>query len=107
MLMAVAKDIRQFLAVLMVILIAFTYSFFLLLKDSVIEPGVDSTFEQVPISFIAVFDMMYGSFDLEYFRKAPNPLLAITHFILFMVIVPTVMLNALIAIMSDTFERVQ
>ena len=45
MLMAVAKDIRQFLAVLMVILIAFTYSFFLLLKDSVIEPGVDSTFE--------------------------------------------------------------
>jgi hypothetical protein len=54
-----------------------------------------------------VFDMMFGSFDLQYFRKASNPPLVIAHFVLFMVIVPTVMLNALIAIMGDTFARVK
>jgi hypothetical protein len=42
------------------------YSFHLLLKDDVLEPGVNNEYEQVPMSFIAVFEMMFGAFDLMY-----------------------------------------
>ena len=46
------------------------------------------------------FNMMFGEFDIDYFKTAPaSPMVAILLFVAFMVVVPTVMLNALIAIM--------
>ena len=44
--------------------------------------------------------MMFGVFEVEWFQTAPtSPLFALGLFVAFMIIVPTVMLNALIAIM--------
>ena len=51
------------------------------------------------MSFVNVFDMVLGAFDIETFRKAPYWMLSVSFFILFMVFVNIVMLNALIAIM--------
>lgn len=50
-------------------------------------------------SGIAVFDMSLGDFNIDTFRHAPYPGVAVTTFAVFMFIVPTVMMNALIAIM--------
>eukprot|EP01047_Picozoa_sp_COSAG01_P036347 COSAG01_NODE_2837_length_6993_cov_3.425733_3_plen_1408_part_00 len=125
MLVEVTSDIGNFLVVLGVILAGFAVAFFHLLRDSTQRAvssssgsGVateatptdlesDSEYSTLPISFVLVYDMMLGAFDISTFRMAPESLLAIILFMLFMLIVPTVMLNALIAIMGDTFERVQ
>ena len=54
---------------------------------------------QTTMSFVNVFDMVLGAFDIETFRTAPYWMLSISFFISFMVFVNIVMLNALIAIM--------
>ena len=54
---------------------------------------------QTTMSFVNVFDMMLGAFDIETFRTAPYWMLSVSFFMLFMVFVNIVMLNALIAIM--------
>eukprot|EP01046_Picozoa_sp_COSAG06_P067300 COSAG06_NODE_17384_length_944_cov_1.416568_1_plen_229_part_01 len=48
-----------------------------------------------------------GDFDVDVFRLASNWFIAVPLFVTFIVMVPIVMLNSLIALMSDTFERVQ
>ena len=47
--------------------------------------------------------MMFGEFDLEQFRA--SPLIGTALFVVFMIIVPTVMLNALIAIMVRAINQ--
>ena len=54
---------------------------------------------QTTMSFVNVFDMTLGAFDIETFRTAPYWMLSVSFFMLFMVFVNIVMLNALIAIM--------
>ena len=106
------------------ILCRFAYAFFLLLQDSplgypttsnstvaqVREPlctllfGLSVLSQRLPcvqttMSFVNVFDMTLGAFDIETFRTAPYWMLSVSFFMLFMVFVNIVMLNALIAIM--------
>lgn len=52
----------MFLVVMLVILFAFSYAFHLLLKDSAVGAHVQNTFETVPLSLLAVFEMMFGAF---------------------------------------------
>ena len=47
--------------------------------------------------------MMFGEFDLEQLRA--SPLIGTALFVVFMIIVPTVMLNALIAIMVRAINQ--
>eukprot|EP01047_Picozoa_sp_COSAG01_P075609 COSAG01_NODE_13008_length_1650_cov_1.055448_2_plen_132_part_01 len=49
--------------------------------------------------------MMLGGFDMTPFRNSPTPFLAVFVFIVFMGITAVILLNAVIAIMSSTFER--
>ena len=51
------------------------------------------------MSFVSVFDVMMGDFSVVTFKHGRYWLLPVSFFILFMLGVPTVMLNALIAIM--------
>ena len=55
------------------------------------------------MSFVSVFDVMMGDFDVFTFKHGRYWLLPVSFFILFMLGVPTVMLNALIAIMVSCF----
>lgn len=61
------------------------------------------------MSFIAVHNMMYGDFDMAHFDNYhgwKSWILTLCMFVIFMLMVPTVMFNALIAIMGDTYGRV-
>ena len=55
------------------------------------------------MSFVSVFDVMMGDFSVVTFKHGRYWLLPVSFFILFMLGVPTVMLNALIAIMVSCF----
>jgi hypothetical protein len=105
MLSAIVLDTTPFLVVLVVLMIGFAFAFFMLQRG---QKQNDSLFVSFPGSSLAVFDMgIMGDFDVDVFRLAPNWFIGVPLFVIFIVMVPIVMLNSLIAIMSDTFERVQ
>jgi hypothetical protein len=105
MLSAIVLDTTPFLVVLLVLMIGFAFAFFMLQRG---QKQNDSLFVSFPGSSLAVFDMgIMGDFDVDVFRLAPNWFIGVPLFVIFIVMVPIVMLNSLIAIMSDTFERVQ
>jgi hypothetical protein len=105
MLSAIVLDTTPFLVVLLVLMIGFAFAFFMLQRG---QKHDDSLFVSFPGSSLAVFDMgIMGDFDVDVFRLAPNWYIGVPFFVTFIVMVPIVMLNSLIAIMSDTFERVQ
>ena len=132
---------KDFLVVLMVILVMYMYVFQMLLNapsgPSVNDPLPGSgdnemgfplapmafdhapynssdfrsglSFEEGVMSFITVHNMMYGAFDMSHFDNyhgVRSWVLTLLMFVGFMLMVPTVMFNALIAIMGDTYGRV-
>jgi hypothetical protein len=107
MLEAIIKDCVDFMVLLATVLASFGYAFHLLLKHVILTEDQPSEFAQVPESLTTVYEMMNGAFDIAYFRQSHFWYIAVPLFVIFMLVVPTVMLNALIAIMGDTFEKVQ
>merc|ERR1711871_707500 len=101
MLGAIALDTMPFLLVLLILLVGFSFAFYMLQRD---QSNKDSVFVSLPGSVLGVFDMgIMGDFDVDVFRLASNWFIAVPLFATFIVMVPIVMLNSLIAIMSDTF----
>jgi len=104
MIKEVIKDMFAFLIVMLIVLAAFTHCF-MLLSDNNDE---DSRFVgkgNVFMSFIFVFQMALGAFDTEKFGNNQVWLVRFV-FILAMVFLMIVLLNLLIAIISETFSRV-
>ena len=133
MLFSIISDIKTFIVILLLILFAFGAAFHLILRrnndhfgdhlhinvadgsvgGSTSKPGQSTDadgmvmYDDTVLAFVAVYDMMYGAFDIENFSNAPVfPAVAIVNFLIFMLLVPTVMLNALIAFMNGTYERI-
>ena len=129
MLKMIVVDMAPFLIVLVVVLLAFAFSLHLMLRHDLSPPDnpsgleEDTMFDHTVTSIFGVIGMMFGDFDPGDFRQAlsdshigfgrdeNNPgaaawfsLIDLTFFLL---IVPLVMLNALIAIMGDTYDRVK
>ncbi len=89
-------------------------SLLLLLKRQCRDSGADSTCES-PRDANSVFRMMFdmvntllfGSGDLETLEHTDYFGLVVAIFIISMIVLPIVLLNLLIAIMSDKFENIQ
>ncbi len=133
MLKMIIVDMAPFLIVLVVVLLAFGFSFHLMLRHDLEPPEKpngeveDTMFDSFFTSIFAVLGMMFGAFELAEFREAlsdshigfgrdednsnamhgPVSWFSLIDLTFFLLIVPLVMLNALIAIMSDTYQRVQ
>ena len=74
MLVTIVSDAAPFGVILLIFMVAFAYAFFQLLTTSGFNNDESSVFSHecvgiFPISFVAVFDMMFGAFELEYFRQ--------------------------------------
>jgi hypothetical protein len=93
MLSKVVWDAKGFVLILLVVILAFSSSFFLL-----------STFEDPSESVFGTFTVMLGEFYLDdgKFQDGGSRFF----FFVFVALVMIIMLNLLIAIISDTFERV-
>lgn len=132
MLKMIIVDMAPFLIVLAVVLVAFAISFHLMLRHDLEPPDrpngeeEETMFDNTVTSVFGVLGMMFGAFELNDFREAmsdahigfgrhegggeysgPASWLSLIDLTFFLLIVPLVMLNALIAIMSDTYDRVK
>jgi hypothetical protein len=84
---------------------AFAYAFFLLLGDVKED---DTKFADSPgLSLVQAYAMMLGAFDLRFFADSPYHGIALMLFVAFTLAVMIIMLNALIAIMGDTYDKVK
>lgn len=74
MLGTTVQDIRGFVVILGILLVAFAYAFFMLLSTPDSDADEHSVFSHdwigvFPISFLAVYEMMFGTFHLDWFRE--------------------------------------
>ena len=96
----IVVDMTSFVIVLIIILACFSLVFFLLLRDTAAD---EARFSTVSDSFITSYAMVFGNFDALWFLDADTGGMVTTLFTLFMFVISVVMLNALIAIMSETY----
>ena len=99
MIIEIAHDMKYFFVVLMMAVMAFANAFFVL---TVNQPNVTAL---VPYSFVFSYRMGLGDFATDEFGTKDEVLLWVLWF-LNTLLINIMLLNLLIAIMGDTFERV-
>ena len=102
MMTQIISDMRPFLALQIVLLVGFTTSFSRLLAKG------DDNFKSWS-SFLTGYDMLLGNWDIDQFIGASDVTsnAALIAGSLYMFLVPIVTMNLLIAIMSDSYDRVR
>ena len=107
MIFEIVWDMRYFLLSLTSIMIGFGVAFFVLFRHDHESSDVKDNFGRVDQTLIRMFAMMLGDFDVEVFYESNRAYIALPLFILYMIIMMIVLLNLLIAIMGDSFDRVK
>eukprot|EP00210_Caulerpa_lentillifera_P009189 g8761.t1 len=125
---AIAKEIVYFLMLSLMIMFGFAMAFQVLYRhvgsssineDKNCEPcnqtttndtddkydAMHTAFGTFQKSFFTVFGYTFGEFDLEILYNAPRPITALMLFVLYVVIIAIILLNMLIALMSEKFTR--
>jgi|JI10StandDraft_1071094.scaffolds.fasta_scaffold1200537_1 hypothetical protein len=104
MIIEIWLDIRYFVVVLMLAILAFANSFYILSRNSMDsdEPFSGST---LPLSFIYSWKMGTGDFDTTQFATKDETLIWVLWF-LNTLIINIIFFNLVVALMGDTFERV-
>ncbi|XP_067932842.1 transient receptor potential cation channel subfamily V member 5-like [Watersipora subatra] len=100
----ITKDLLPFLVIVAVVFIAFALSFHNMFK-TIINDDVQ-TFYTVFGSLMALFQFTLGEFEYDEFKKTSTPWLTMIVFVIFMLMMPILLLNMLIAMMSSTFYEV-
>lgn len=103
MIIEIISDMRYFVLVLMLAVLAFGNSFYILGRNDTNSPSfAGSTF---PLAFIMSWRMGTGDFDTTTFSTRDEVLIWILWF-LNTLIINIIFFNLVIALMGDTFERV-
>ncbi|XP_078596506.1 transient receptor potential cation channel subfamily V member 5-like isoform X1 [Branchiostoma floridae x Branchiostoma japonicum] len=97
----IAGDMARFGIIYCTFIITFAPAFWIMFRDKPTEK-FDSEFG----SLMTLFQMTLGEFDYPVFNLAEFPALAKLLFVVFMMLVPIMLLNMLIAMMSNTFQEV-
>ena len=100
MIIEIAHDMKYFFVVLMLAVVAFANAFYIL---TVNQPSVDAL---VPYSFVFSYRMGLGDFDTDSFGETKDEILLWVLWFVNTLLINIMLLNLLIAIMGDTFERV-
>ena len=102
MIIEISLDMRYFVLVLFIACIGFANSFFILARSDGDEP---ITGDNIFRAFIFAYRMGLGDFDTDGFETRDEALIYVLWFLNTLVVL-IVLLNLLIAIMGDTFDRV-
>ena len=105
MIIEIVIDMKYFLCVLIISAWAFGNSFWILGRNSSPENG-NFAGEEITDGFIFSYRMILGDFQVDGFGTKDEQILWIL-FLLNTIILTVVLLNLVIAIMGDTFDRVQ
>jgi hypothetical protein len=106
MILRICSDMRWFLLILLIVMIAFAIPFYIQLHEQLEDYTANYVFQ-------TMFAMMLGGFELKnddeeyFFNEAIHPSLTWALFVLYMSAVMIVMLNLLIALMSDSYAAVK
>lgn len=115
MIIEITRDMLPFLLVMGVLIVGFSGSFYILFTPPPDEGGRSGAaadlapgFDNYQATLLSTFLMLFGEFDIDAFKEStPNSAMAILLFCVYMVLGMVVLLNMLIAIMGDTFDRVK
>jgi len=106
------QDMGAFVLIILIVLAGFSTGFFLLYMQPAFMGSAD--YEELYLQFgtplntvLTLYDMMLGSYDVRVLRLSSSVVLAWLFFLLFSFMMSILLLNVLIAILSDSFERVQ
>mmetsp|Transcript_38088 Transcript_38088/g.120281 ORF Transcript_38088/g.120281 Transcript_38088/m.120281 type:complete len:266 (-) Transcript_38088:27-824(-) len=102
MVVVIGWDIRYLFMLLVVVNISASLSYYVLYESS--QPDGGGGFWE---GFLEVYAMMLGDFDIEKFDGTRSPLLAKLLFVSFTLLQSILLLNLLIALMGDSYEKVQ
>ncbi|XP_050436250.1 transient receptor potential cation channel subfamily V member 5 [Adelges cooleyi] len=100
----ITGDMLTFFVIYSVILSGFTQSFFFLYKGSA-DVGT-SLYKSYPSTWMALFQVTMGEYNYADLSYTVYPVLSKTVFTIFMVLVPILLLNMLIAMMGNTYAHV-
>lgn len=113
-LVEIVKDIRWFLFVILISVMASWNAFILLLKGSCQNSEAEKTCSvsrDVTSMIRGMYDMvnalLFGDADQESLEITDHYGVVVTIYIFSMIIVPIIMLNMLVAIMGDSYNRIQ
>ena len=95
-------DMKVFVVILIMSLLAFSGTFFILAQNNEGDDVFATTYIQ---SIMQTFELMLGNFDTDKYGKVGKPIVYFI-FAIAAVFLIIIMLNILIAIISDTFENV-
>ncbi|KAJ8912912.1 hypothetical protein NQ315_017242, partial [Exocentrus adspersus] len=100
----ITGDMLTFGIIYTIVLFGFSQSFFFLYKGF---PGVNSTlYHSYPSTWMALFQITLGNYDYQELGSTAYPAVAKSVFAIFMVFVPILLLNMLIAMMGNTYAHV-
>lgn len=108
MVFQIIVDMRYFLVVLSIALLAAGSAFYALLHNSESESEANNPFRTPGAALFFMFRMLIlGDFDTDSFVFGEYKVLVQVLFVLVMVLTLIILLNLLIALMSDSYERIQ
>ncbi|GMH54376.1 hypothetical protein TrST_g10532 [Triparma strigata] len=112
MILGIIEGIRLFLVILFVCVVGFALAFYVLydagsgtnFAGEDLKPyGMENPFS----SLFAGFLLLLGDFDVTEFEASSSYYVTLVLFVVFMIFINIVMLNLLIAIMGDIFDRIR
>ncbi|XP_054273420.1 transient receptor potential cation channel subfamily V member 6 [Macrosteles quadrilineatus] len=100
----ITGDMLTFGIIYSVVLFGFSQSFYFLYKGF---PGVKNTlYSSYPSTWMALFQITLGDYNYAELANTTYPALTKAVFLIFMVLVPILLLNMLIAMMGNTYAHV-
>ncbi|KAK3802026.1 hypothetical protein RRG08_064619 [Elysia crispata] len=95
-------DMFRFSIMILLELLAFSVAMYVAYLPTSYPPGLPEEFEDIWTSILTMFRLMLGLSDVEILSKAPAPWMAVTLYVLFVLLTYVLLLNSLIAMMSQT-----
>ncbi|GMI07376.1 hypothetical protein TrVE_jg10077 [Triparma verrucosa] len=102
MLSTIFQDLFSFMAVLVIILVMFGHAFYLVLSDNIASEGDEIDFTNIGGTAWSLYLMILGTFESSVFAG----IWAQTLFLFYSFLVVIILLNVLIAIVSDSYDAV-
>lgn len=110
MIYEIMKDISVFILLVFLITFGFSMGFKLLFSmtsSNELNKNELYEFDTLTKSFLTTFGFMLGGFDLDTIYSSKATYLAIILFVGYMLLMMIMMINLLIAIMSDSYDRIK
>lgn len=101
----VLKDMMAFLMISIFLLIGFAFGFIVLFQRE--EGDIGQDFSSLYRACLTLFAYLLGAFELEQFDDTRYPQVAFGLFVAYELVMTIVLLNLLIAIMGDSYDRIK